>query len=234
LQAVVGILWADGRAMMPVCQDHIKAGNAFLGKFNGAWAEIIGTRKLPESDEQGVEWWHRDSHGKGWHKKRYPTKYKAKKEDLEHEIEKTSSKMPIIKTKEEQFVLGIVLEPNDGHDGAPLDPDSQNDIYSKEEIRRSAHKFMANFKHIGLSHRTIINGKVQILETYLAPVDFFVAKNGDAFQCSVKGQAMSKVRQGTWLLGLKITDSTLWGKIKNDELTGLSIGGSAERVDVNS
>ncbi len=117
-------------------------------------------------------------------------------------------KIPILKTEEERFVLGIVLEPEV--------KDSQGDIYSAEEVRKAAHDYMANFQNIGLMHQTIINGKAQILESYLAPATF-----------KIDGQS---VKKGTWLFGVRVTDDDVWTECKEGGLTGFSIGGSAVRT----
>jgi hypothetical protein len=153
-----------------------------------------------------------------------------------------TARLPILKTTEEKYVLGVVLEPNDGEGEAPLDPDTQGDIYSAAEIRQAAHTFMEKFRHIGHMHRTLIDGKVAILESYVAPVSFDIALDGTAVPSQAKagGSAAGPyrkaepptqhVRAGTWLLGLRIKDDAMWRKIKDDKLTGLSIGGSARRV----
>jgi len=150
---------------------------------------------------------------------------------LEETLAKSADEIPIVKTKDEQYVLGVVLEPNDGRDGAPLDPDTQRDIYSRDEIRQSAHRFMEDFRNIGFMHRTLINGKVKILESYLSPVEFWVTEDGTTYSEKPKGsEKVQHVREGTWLLGLRIADETLWAKVKDGKLSGLSIGGSARRV----
>jgi hypothetical protein len=106
---------------------------------------------------------------------------------------------------EERFVLGVVLEPET--------IDAQRDIYSADEVRKAAHGFMEHFAHIGLMHKDLIDGRVKILESYLAPSEF-----------TVDGQL---VKKGTWLLGARIVDEELWTAIKEGRLTGWSIGGSA-------
>ncbi len=127
-------------------------------------------------------------------------------------------------TDEERFVLGVVLEPNDGgpietvadEGTAPFDPDTQNDIYSAEEIEKTQNLFMAQFQNIGLMHTELINGDVEILQSYLAPIDF-----------EVDGVP---VRKGSWLLALRIKSDTLWQDIKSGKLNAYSIGGDARRV----
>jgi len=118
------------------------------------------------------------------------------------------SVLPIVKTQEERFVYGIVLEPET--------VDAQNDIYSKEEIRNVCHKFMEEFGGVGLMHRYIVSGKVKILENYVAPCDL-----------TIDG---TRIKAGTWLMAVRIIDDGLWKAVKEGKLTGFSIGGSARRV----
>jgi site-specific DNA-adenine methylase len=116
-------------------------------------------------------------------------------------------RIPLVKTKEERYVLGIVLEPET--------VDAQKDIYSAAEIRAAAHGFMEKFARIGLMHRAFVDGDVKILESYLAPVDF-----------SLDG---ARIKEGTWLLAVRIINDDLWRKVKQGVLSGFSIGGSAAR-----
>lgn len=118
-----------------------------------------------------------------------------------------AKRIPIVKTADERYVLGIVLEPET--------VDAQQDIYSAAEVREAAHKFMAEYRNRGLMHQRIVNDKVDIVESYLAPVDF-----------EVGGQ---KVKKGTWLLAEHILDDELWQQVKSGALGGFSIGGSAVR-----
>jgi DNA adenine methylase len=82
-------------------------------------------------------------------------------------------------------------------------------------VRDAAHKFMEEFQNLGLMHRELVNGSVKILESYVAPAEFEVDS--------------TKVKKGTWLLAVRVTDDALWQKVKAGELTGFSIGGSARR-----
>lgn len=119
--------------------------------------------------------------------------------------------IPLIKgvdPDDERYVLGVVLEPEV--------VDAQGDIYSPEEIRQAAHRFMEEFGGLGLMHRMRVNGQVKVLESYVAPVDFAVGE--------------VSVRKGTWLLAVRILSDALWEQVKSGELTGFSIGGSARRV----
>lgn len=130
----------------------------------------------------------------------------------------------LLKTQEERYVLGVVLEPTDGKDGAELKPDSQGDIYSKSEVRQAAYRFMEEFRNIGLMHRALVNGKVKILESFVVP------DGTGGFEIRDPEGVKQFVQEGTWLLGLRIVDDELWAQVKDGGLTGLSIGGSARRV----
>ncbi|MBK7537553.1 MAG: DNA adenine methylase [Myxococcales bacterium] len=120
----------------------------------------------------------------------------------------TSALVKGLDPNDERFVLGIVLEPEV--------VDAQGDIYSVEEVRAAAHRFLEEFGGIGLMHQLRVNDQVKILESYLAPADF-----------SLGGIS---VRRGTWLLAVRVLSDELWTRIKEGELTGLSIGGTARRV----
>lgn len=112
---------------------------------------------------------------------------------------------------EERYVFGVVLEPDV--------VDAQNDTYDAPTIRATAHRYMERFQNIGLMHKGLVNDKVKILESFLAPVDM-----------EIDGQA---VRKGSWMLGARVLDDTLWSAVKQGEITGFSIGGNAVRKPVD-
>jgi len=122
--------------------------------------------------------------------------------------------IPLIKgadPADERYVLGVVLEPEV--------VDAQGDIYSAEEVRQAAHRFMEEYGGLGVMHRLRVNGQVKILESFLAPVDLTI---GDV-----------KVRKGTWLLAVRILSDELWEQVRDGRLRGFSIGGSARRQREN-
>ena len=107
---------------------------------------------------------------------------------------------------DERYVLGVAL--------APETEDSQGDVYSAEEVRTAAHGFMERGGDLFFMHkRPLSSAEVKVIETYLAPVDF-----------ELGGRS---VKQGTWLVALRVLSDELWGAIRTGELTGLSIAGSA-------
>jgi hypothetical protein len=125
---------------------------------------------------------------------------------------------------EERFVLSLVLEPNDGQDGAPLKPDTQGDIYSAEAIRKACHAWMENSGALDLAHswEALGRGKVRILENFLAPAGFPLGEGPDAYP----------VIKGSWLLGIRVVDDALWAACKAGKLGAYSVGGDAVRMPV--
>lgn len=110
-----------------------------------------------------------------------------------------------------RLVTGIVLEPDV--------VDSQGDTYSADEIRKTAHLWMLEFQNIGLQHAKMVNDAASPVESWIAPVD-----------TEIGGQA---VKAGTWLLTVKVFDDSLWSAVKAGKLTGFSIGGFANREEIN-
>ena len=110
--------------------------------------------------------------------------------------------------QDERYVLGVVLEPDV--------VDAQNDIYDADEVRKAAHGFMSQFQTFGLMHQQPLEDHVEILESYLAPVDFDIADQ--------------TIRKGSWLLAIRVLSGELWEQVRNGTLTGFSIGGTARRL----
>jgi len=115
----------------------------------------------------------------------------------------------ILKADEERrLVYGVVLEPDT--------VDSQGDIISAAEIEKAAHKFLVKSRVVGDRHSKKANAEV--VESYIAPDDF-----------EMGGQ---KVKKGSWVLGVHISDDRLWDAVKKREYTGFSVGGFGIREEV--
>jgi hypothetical protein len=115
---------------------------------------------------------------------------------------------------DEHYVLGVVLEPQD-----PTNPlDSQGDVYDAATIRQAAYKFMEEFRNIGLQHSGLVNDKVKILESWIQRDD-----------TSIGGQS---VKEGSWLMAVRVLDQELWEAVKDGRITGFSIGGRGKRTPV--
>ena len=94
--------------------------------------------------------------------------------------------------EDERFVLGIVLEPDV--------VDSQKDTYDVATVRATAHKYMREFQNVGLMHRKIINNKATVVQSFLAPVPMEIAG--------------TKIKVGTWLVGMIFDDVDIWAAIR--------------------
>jgi hypothetical protein len=128
-----------------------------------------------------------------------------------------------VEEEEERTVLAVVLEPNDGEDGNPLDPDLQGDIYNKDAVRNTAWGWMEKGGKIGLMHQLDITDKVAVIESYVALADFDFETTSDGTY---------KIRKGVWVLRLKIYDDLLWKKAKDGTLGAFSVGGTAQVQDL--
>lgn len=109
-----------------------------------------------------------------------------------------------------RYVLGVVLEPET--------VDGQGDVYSADEIRQTAWSYMKHFRNVGLMHKGLVNGKVALVESWIAPCDLSVAG--------------TTIKTGSWLMGLHVADDLIWQDVKAGKLTGLSIGGFARKDPV--
>lgn len=107
------------------------------------------------------------------------------------------------------YVFGAALVPGE--------KDSQNHIISKEEIEKTAHKFMERYQNVGLSHKSIVDPDSAVF------VESFIAKHDD----QVDGYP-----EGTWFLGTKIYDEEIRSQVLSGELAAYSIGGHGILTEV--
>lgn len=112
---------------------------------------------------------------------------------------------------EEQTVTGVVLQPEV--------VDGQGDIMSADVIKETAYAFLARYNQktkLGLQHSTFPKGKMVLVESYLAPMDFVLGSK--------------TVKAGSWIMTVKVLDKKLWAKVKDGKITGFSIGGKAKVI----
>ena len=129
-------------------------------------------------------------------------------EEISKEVNK-GIYVDIVKADDDkQLVYGVVLEP----DGV----DAQNDTVSKAEIENAAHIYLKDSRTVGDSHKE--KAKASVVESYIAPVDF-----------KLGGQ---EVKEGTWVMVVRINDTDMWKKVRAGEYTGFSIGGFSKRIPV--
>jgi hypothetical protein len=136
----------------------------------------------------------------------------AEDDDDEQECVEKRFDVAILKASdEEQTVSGIVLQPEV--------VDAQGDIMSADVIKQAAYDFLQNFNKstkLGLQHTTFPKGKLALVESYVAP-------NGIVLGAKT-------VKQGSWIMTVKVLDAEVWKKVKEGKIAGFSIGGRAKVV----
>lgn len=131
---------------------------------------------------------------------------------LVKEGSETKMKAQIWKANEEQqIVYGVVIEP---WTDVTKDGDSHGDRMTKEEIEKSAHNYMYEFQEIKEQHEKAVEARP--VESFIAPVDF-KAPDGQI------------IKEGSWIMAVKIDNDDTWEKIKKGEITAFSPGGFGKR-----
>lgn len=96
--------------------------------------------------------------------------------------------------------------------------DLHSDEVDLETVRLAKESFNKSAMRPNLFHVTMTDS-FEVIESYLMPC-----------AAELNGQFVAK---GTWLMTLQVHDDDVWQMIKNDEITGLSIGamGSVEDIE---
>ncbi|WP_409177490.1 XkdF-like putative serine protease domain-containing protein [Brevibacillus fortis] len=110
-----------------------------------------------------------------------------------------------------QIVYGIVYEPDT--------EDAHEDQMTADEIEKAAHGFMErqNTYNIDKQH-DLDTDKGYVVESYIAPVDMEL---GD-----------QEIKKGSWVAGVKVTDTDTWEQIEKGEITGFSMWGVGKREKI--
>jgi len=108
-----------------------------------------------------------------------------------------------------QIAYGIVWEPGF--------VDAHGEWASPEDIMEAAHDYLAYHRGIKLSHGMNIAKEANIVESYLAPIDF---------ECN--GYT---IKEGSWIVGIKVLDKDYWEGIESGLIVGLSAGGTKTFVE---
>jgi hypothetical protein len=125
------------------------------------------------------------------------------------ELHDITINIPICKVDDsKRLVVGVVLEPDL--------VDAQNDTIPADVIETAAHDYLANYNkatELGIQHDTFGDIGVELVESYIAPVDFEI--NGVT------------IKKGTWVMVVHVSSDDVWLKVLSGEITGFSIGGTA-------
>lgn len=109
--------------------------------------------------------------------------------------------------------------------GVPLSPgiqDSQGDVVSADEIEKTAHRWLVEYRKHDVQHAEQAVDAAPV-ESYIAPCDLQIT--------GVDGTEQ-KVLKGAWVLAVKVNDQPTWERVQKGELTGFSIGGSGVREEI--
>ena len=122
--------------------------------------------------------------------------------------EQLNKSIKIFKISKDKQIIGVVVY-------APDEVDTQGDKATAEEIEKAAHKFNLGSRAFKIMHK----GKeidVDLLETYIMPANVIIGKE--------------KITKGSWFVVCKVNDKDAWKGIKSGEISGISMGGEADRV----
>lgn len=122
----------------------------------------------------------------------------------------------VVKTiKEKQIVTGVVAVPGEV---MKLAADGFQDAMTAEEIEKSAHAYLQDFRAVKGTHDSVIDAAP--VESYIAPLDFTVT--------DAAGETQT-VKQGSWVLSVKVRDSKQWEKVKKGDYMQFSAEGLTKR-----
>jgi len=105
---------------------------------------------------------------------------------------------------EKRLVYGLAMEPDE--------VDTHGEFTTREDIETAAHGFMDS-RMVGVQHRE--EAPAKIVESYIAQRDLTIGGQG--------------VKEGSWIVVLRIEDDALWTRVKAGDFQGVSIGGWAVR-----
>lgn len=95
--------------------------------------------------------------------------------------------------------------------------DLHGDFVELDEIRLAKESFNKSLMNANLFHSEMTD-TFEIIESYLCPVDVELNTH--------------PVMKGEWLVTIQVHDTELWRMIKDDEITGVSIGAMALCEDI--
>jgi hypothetical protein len=118
----------------------------------------------------------------------------------------------------EGIAIGIVMEPNDGKEGAPLNPDTQGEVFGKEVVAKTAYEWMASGGAVDFMHsfKSLEKNIVEVLASDVTKGAITLGEGDNAYSPAV----------GTWILTTRWdTSSKFWKDIKAGKLAAYSPGG---------
>ena len=135
----------------------------------------------------------------------------------------------IVKTNDEwQVFYSPVFVPDEEHGQGLVttgNPD-ESDVVNADEIRKAAHDFLATLAvsdgmGVGFDHASSLpHLQAQLVESWIEKADVtYETPNGPEL-----------IPDGTWMIGVHISDADLWKSVKSGERTGVSMEGTGIRT----
>ena len=103
----------------------------------------------------------------------------------------------------------------------PRELDKEGDVVATPTVEKAAHEFLRQDGGVDTDH-SLIEGDGEVVESW-------VLKDDRAFD--LPGGETREYGAGTWMVGIK-WDAEPWDRIQSGDLTGLSIYGMAEQIDL--
>ncbi len=113
--------------------------------------------------------------------------------------------------EELRYIAAIVAVPDE--------VDRQGDTMTAETIRKAAWGYLADHRQIGMQHEAMLDAtKARVVESWIAPTAIKLAD--------------VDVPEGSWVIGIHIPDDALWARVKSGAIGGVSLGGTAKKVQI--
>jgi hypothetical protein len=110
-----------------------------------------------------------------------------------------------------KMVFGIVY--------APDELDTQGDMAKQDDIELAAHEFM---KTLSL-HNVDRDHSFKNEQAFVA--ESWIVRKGD--------ELFGADKIGSWAVGIKVQDDALWASIEKGDITGLSMAGTADKIQLS-
>jgi len=101
---------------------------------------------------------------------------------------------------------------------APEELDEQDDWMTPEDIEEAAHNYLISSRMVGKNHEEEIEAVP--VESYIVPQDL---------EWNEGPYGPQTVKQGSWVIAIKILDPKEWRKVLDGEYQGVSVGGLGVR-----
>lgn len=103
----------------------------------------------------------------------------------------------------------------------PREPDKEGDVVATPTVEKAAHDFLTSDGGVDTDH-SLIDGEGDVVESWVLKADR---------EFDLPGGETREYGAGTWMVGIK-WGKNAWERIEAGELTGLSIYGMAEQVEL--